>query len=30
VALEALEADGTLDQIEQRWLSETVDVPELS
>ena len=28
-ALAALEADGTLDQIEQQWLSDVVDVPEL-
>jgi polar amino acid transport system substrate-binding protein len=28
-ALAALEADGTLDQIEQEWLSDTVGVPEL-
>jgi len=30
VALDALEQDGTLEQIEQRWLSQTVDVPVLS
>ena len=29
-ALDTLDSDGTLDQIEQRWLSETVDVPVLS
>ena len=28
-ALAALEADGTLDALEQEWLSEVVDVPEL-
>ena len=28
-ALAALEADGTLDAIEQEWLSDAVDVPEL-
>ncbi|WP_243060537.1 ABC transporter substrate-binding protein [Nocardioides sp. SR21] len=28
-ALAALEEDGTLDQLEQQWLSETVGVPEL-
>jgi polar amino acid transport system substrate-binding protein len=28
-ALAALESDGTLDQIEQQWLSDTVDVPVL-
>ncbi|MFT3873795.1 MAG: ABC transporter substrate-binding protein [Nocardioides sp.] len=28
-ALQALKDDGTLDQIEQRWLSDTVDVPVL-
>jgi polar amino acid transport system substrate-binding protein len=28
-ALAALEADGTLEQIEQQWLSDVVDVPEL-
>lgn len=28
-ALAALEEDGTLDQIEQEWLSDVVDVPEL-
>jgi polar amino acid transport system substrate-binding protein len=28
-ALAALREDGTLDQIEQEWLSETVGVPEL-
>jgi len=29
-ALDALDQDGTLAQLEQRWLSETVDVPVLS
>ncbi len=29
-AVAALDSDGTLDQLEQRWLSESVDVPELS
>ncbi|GAB3198667.1 ABC transporter substrate-binding protein [Nocardioides hungaricus] len=28
-ALAALRADGTLDQLEQQWLSDVVDVPEL-
>jgi len=28
-ALQALKDDGTLDQLEQRWLSDTVDVPVL-
>ena len=28
-ALAALRDDGTLDQIEQQWLSDVVDVPEL-
>ena len=29
-ALETLESNGTLDDLEQRWLSQTVDVPVLS
>jgi len=29
-ALATLESDGTLDKLEQRWLSQTVDVPVLS
>ena len=28
-ALDALKSDGTLDQLEQRWLSDVVNVPEL-
>ena len=28
-ALAALEADGTMEQLEQQWLSDVVDVPEL-
>ena len=28
-ALATLREDGTLDQIEQQWLSDVVDVPEL-
>ena len=28
-ALDTLKQDGTLDQLEQKWLSDTVDVPVL-